>query len=122
MRFILIFLFLISHKVLACIPCDKEIGLNVAYQAIPKFDQAFGAGESAGEVTFKVDTDHRGVISNINIVDLYPSDLPRKPILEMIKNSKFVLLKPRKGYSQCGVEGYQLVMEFVLPQKIKLDI
>ena len=122
MRFILIFLLLISNQALACIPCDKEIGLKVAYQAIPKFNQLFGVAEPAGEVTFKVDTDHRGVISNIDIVHLYPSNLPRQPILEMIKNSKFVLLTPRKGYSQCGVEDYELVMEFVLPQKIKLDI
>jgi hypothetical protein len=118
-----IFLFIcliISFSSAACVPCAKEPSVIVVTQAKPKFPTSYSSTESSGQVTFKLDlTSVDNKLTNIQLINLSPSDVDKKVILEMIKNSRYRLHSDEKHFP-CSVEGYELSLNFDLPQKIIL--
>ncbi|QPB85844.1 hypothetical protein CWC22_022860 [Pseudoalteromonas rubra] len=122
MRFILFLMSFVSLSTLACIPCDKDLALKVSHQAIPKFQKEFSSRLMMGEVSFELDVDYRGKIEKIVITDIQPMEVPKSVVLDMIARSKFTPLLPRDGFSKCGLKGYALTMEFMLPQKVSFEL
>jgi hypothetical protein len=122
-RYIFLFIYLISFSSAACIPCAKETSVIVVTQAKPKFSTSYRSTESFGQVTFKADVDGVGnKLNNIQLITLTPSDVDKKIILEMIKSSRYRLYSDEKKHSPCSVKGYEFALNFDLPQKINLEV
>lgn len=120
MKYILFFINLISFSAVACFPCAKKVSVIVVTQAKPKFITSYSSTESFGQVTFKADLDSiDNKLRNIQLINLSPSDVDKKVIIEMIKNSRYRLYSDER-YALCSVKGYEISLNFDLPQKVIL--
>jgi len=121
---VLVFFVIFSSPLLACIPCAKNSVALVNKQATPKFPSSYKSDISTGEVTFNLDVISSKTIKNINVIKITPTDLPKSVILQMIKDSSFLLKASGTGVAvlPCSVKSQEFTFEFLLPQKLNIDI
>jgi hypothetical protein len=124
MRFTLVLFTFLSFPSFACIPCAEDSAAIVAKQAVPVFPSSYKSEVSSGMVTFSLDLHPIGEIENIEIIEVYPNDLPKEALYKMIKNSQFKLTSPKstKIMLPCSLKGNQFTFELNLPKKIKFEI
>ena len=94
--------------------CDKEPAVLISYQAPIKLPHSFSSNVENGRVEFSFDIGHDGVIENINLLHVEPSNLPLQPINKMIKKSKFKLV------SNCFLRNFKMEITFDIPKGIDL--
>lgn len=124
MRIALVFLTLLSSSSFACVPCAEDAAAIVAKQAIPVFPSSYKSEVSSGRVAFSLDIYSIGEVENIEIIEVYPNDLPTEALYKMIKNSQFKLTSPKatKIMLPCSLKGYEFTFELNLPKKLKFEL
>jgi len=119
-----VFIFLFSFSAMACIPCAKDSVAFINTQVQPDFPPSYKSEESNGTVTFTVDVVGLGEIRNINILKMFPKDMPEEVMIKLINKSSYRLKAAleEKAFLPCAVKAQEFTFEFQLPQKIKFDI
>ena len=122
MKLTLLFLLLFSVPSFACFTCDEDASVIVIAQSQIKFPMSYGSTELTGSVIFNVSVDSDGQLTQVEILNVFPSDLPREPILNMINRSRYKLTPSKKNSHLCYAKNIELTLEFPLPQKMNFNL
>lgn len=122
MKLTLLFLLLFSVSSSACFTCDEDTSVIVIAQSQIKFPMAYRFTEPTGKVIFNVSVDSDSQLTQVEILKVFPNDLPKDLILKMINRSRYKLTPGKKNSHLCYAKNIELTLEFPLPQKMNFNL
>jgi len=120
MRLILFLISLWSLDVFACVPCDENATKIIYKTPKPKFPKSYHSQQERGYVKYRIGNGNRNLEKQIEIIELYPLNVPRESILKMLSKVEYRGVIKKGHHSSC-IESFEFETDFELPQKIKIN-
>ena len=91
MRYLMFMLFFITTATLACMP-SLPSGAALKSFPTPIFKSLRGVEASVGQVKAIVSISEKGKITAIKSLELFPTSLPKDPVLKSLRAARFLML------------------------------